>query len=361
MKLFKYLFLLILMLVLATLAYVAVLDSEFEIEKEIQLKAPRALVFQEINQLKKWEEWSSISKNSDAFSFSEKTQGEQASLSWENENAKTSGKLQNIKVEHDSHIHQEGFSEKSIGKTNYDYLWNLRQETDTTVLRLNLKGKLNFNAKILRLLKSKKDKTELTNSLDADLERLKENVLAKMRVYSVNVDGVKEMPSRTFIYTSISTKNQPEILSKQREVVFEKLKDFLRSEKLSAEENPFMLFNSIDKTHDNVIVSFGIPINVTKDLEIEDSENNILMGSNEPQKVIKSTLKGDYQNIAKLWEATRVYMQENHLKQDREAQAYEVFKITSADSENPAEWITELYVPIEERETPLIIDENLEL
>lgn len=361
MKLLKYLLLLILIVLLGGAAYVSLIDGKFTFNESIQLKAPRDLVFQEINNLKNWEDWSDFKDGDWQLHYSEKTAGNDAFFTWENKKSNIAGELINTKVERSSLIQQKGNFEERIGNTSYRTNWELNKKGDTTYVHLELNGKLDFKAKAFRLFKGDSAQKNFDLRIQKNLNHLKEEVNKKMEVYSVNVVGAKTTVGRDFIYSSQSLKNNPETIAKNRLEQTEKLRSFLASQNQKAKGSPFMIYNTIDRAHQNVIVSFALPVQIDKDIAIEDAEQNILMGTQEGQRVIKGTLKGNYQNIPKLWEALNTYLKTNQLEQDRQNKPYEVYKVTRKETENPAEWITELYVPIKEREEAPELPSDLDL
>lgn len=361
MKLLKYFLLLVLIVLLGGAAYVALIDGKFTFNESTELKAPRDMVFQEINQLKNWENWSDFKNSEIHLNYSENTAGEDAFFTWKNKSANTTGELVNTKVERSSLIQQKGNFEQKLGSTSYRTDWDLNQDGDTTYVHLEINGKLNFKAKIFRLFKGDSTQKNFNSRIQKNLKNLKEEVIRKMEVYSINVDGVKTTDDRTYIYTSQSLKNDPQTLVDSRLKQTDKLLDFVQRENLNSEGSPFMIYNTIDRAHQNVIVSFALPVQIDKDIEIEDSEKNILMGTQNNQRVIKGTLKGDYLNIPKLWEAVNTYLKNNQLEQDGQAKAYEVYKVTQKETKNPAEWITELYVPIKKREERQSLPTDLDL
>ncbi len=230
------------------------------------------------------------------------------------------------------------------------------------MITLKVKGKLDFWTKTLQLINQEDPVENLTHEIEKNIDFLKDYISEKMKVYSINIDGIKNEKEKTFIYTTLASKNNPELITAKRKIEFEKLLLFIEEQHLSADGPAFIIFNKIDKNQGNVIISFCQPIKITDDFKINEEENEVFIGKLENQKVIKSTLKGDYKNIPKLWEATKTYMIENRLKQDSTLQTYEVHKTTEENSKNPADWITELYIPLQEKETEVFkAEDNWEL
>lgn len=308
------------------------------------------MVFSQINNLKNWENWSTSKKYSSFLNYSDQTSDENSYFTWEIEDLDSSGKIQNKSIKHYANIEQEAFSKKLFGKTNYKISWNLNEEKEKTIVSVKIKGKLDFWAKALNLITQENNKENLEQEVTSSLNNLKEYVYQKMQVYAIHVDGIKNTAEKSFIYTSLASENNPQEIISKREIQLQKLRDFSKKYNLKSADSTFIVFNKIDKKHQTVILSFCQPIKNINKLEEKETHEDIFIGSIESQKTIKSTLKGDYKNIPKLWEATKTYMVENSLKQDSSAQAYEIHKITEKDSKNPADWVTELYIPIQEKE-----------
>lgn len=345
MKFLKYLVLFLLIILLGAGAYVALLKSNFVRQKEFKINAPRELVFQEINNLRAWKNRLQIPKNT-LETLSENTSGEGAFLKWENDSLDFQFHLENKEVIYSSKIFQRAEATKGLAKTNYKISWSFHQNEADTDISVEVEIHLNYWKKLFTLFNDQ----ALEEDLNKQTENLNRIIKEKMKVYTINVDGVKTTKDQKYIFTVQALKNDPEIVYKKALEQNKNLEKFLKDFDLRADGSPFIIYNEIDRNHDNVIISFGIPVKLDKDILLEDSQSGILTGSLSGKRVIKATLKGDYKNIPKLWTAVKTYMIQNHLKQDTELKPYEVFKITELETANPAEWITELFIPIKDEE-----------
>lgn len=351
MKILKYLILLLLLVALGTAAYVALLDSSFEYEESIEAKAPRSLLFDQVDNLKNWENWLTREIGTAELSFPEKTKGENAHVEWKVKDHKISGKLTTVSVIQNSFIEQKAVAKGRIGKASYQLLWNFEEENDTTTVSLEVKGKHNFWGKARNLIQ---DDVNFINRLrtrtDLGLHRMRKKVLNEMKVYTVNIDGVKNAAPQSYLYISQASKNDPQSLWVIQQKALAVLHQSMSAQEVKPSSDPLMIYNTIDRENKNVIVSIGYP--VEEENEYEDPENKILLGSLPAQKLVKGSLKGNYSNNGELWEAMVAYFKENELVLDDKSPIYEVLKITSEDSKNPADWLTELYFPIKEASAP---------
>ena len=64
------------------------------------------------------------------------------------------------------------------------------------------------------------------------------------------------------------------------------------------------------------------------------------------RKVVKTTLTGDYGNLKEAWEAGYKYIADNGLELNTQSAAFEVYRTNPELQPNPAQYITEIYIPI---------------
>src|SRR5699024_1307499 len=149
MKIIKYLFFLILIIAAGTAAYIALLDNQFKLEEQIELNAPRQLVFEQDSNLKKWDSWSAISSNTAGMSV-DTTLGRHH-LSWKNDSTGTAGRLKITQTRHYSSLRQEARTKSSVGTINYQINWRFDRNNDSTTVSVKIKGNLDFWATAKRL------------------------------------------------------------------------------------------------------------------------------------------------------------------------------------------------------------------
>ena len=93
---------------------------------------------------------------------------------------------------------------------------------------------------------------------------------------------------------------------------------------------------------ETVIMSNGIP--VSEKVTITD-DSGVLCGYIPKTKVLKTTLKGNYTNLSKAWTESMNYLAENNLEQS-DIKPFEIYTNDPGDFPNPADWITEIYIPL---------------
>ena len=66
--------------------------------------------------------------------------------------------------------------------------------------------------------------------------------------------------------------------------------------------------------------------------------------------VVKVTLKGNYTNLKEAWNIANNYVKDNQLEAS-EMSPFEIYVNDPGDLPNPADWMTEIYIPIKTQET----------
>ena len=62
-------------------------------------------------------------------------------------------------------------------------------------------------------------------------------------------------------------------------------------------------------------------------------------------EALKTTLKGNYTNLSEAWTEAYKYISENNLEQS-DLKPFEIYQNDPGEFPNPADWITEIYIPI---------------
>ena len=108
---------------------------------------------------------------------------------------------------------------------------------------------------------------------------------------------------------------------------------------------PFTIYHTFDQENNAVMFSCAVPVT---ERVITESGSGILTGFLKPFKAIKTTLKGDYKNSKEAWETAFKYLGENNLEQVQGAADLEVYVTDPMQTPNPADLITEIFIPIKE-------------
>lgn len=342
MKIIKYLFFLFLIAFIAGSIYVATKDGDYAVESGKLVNAPAPMLFKEVADLSNWKSWKAWDEQKEInMDVTEKSSGEGAEFSWTADEMRD-GKITTVSVIPNSKIEQELVMETSTGQANGRITWTFEPEEDQTRVTWRMTGSQSFKEKLAFTIQDK-DFTEIFQPIFAQsLDNIEETVVKKMEKYSINVDGITEHGGGYYMYTTTAAK-LAEVNDRASEMIAQ-VSLYMDDNNISISGKPFILYNQRDERNNTSIFSAAIP---TPSQVITPTGSPVLNGYLAPQKVVKTTLRGHSKNAAEAWEKTYRYIEENGLEIDPRGQAFEIFITNPVEIENPAMWVTEIYIPVQ--------------
>lgn len=340
MKIIKYLLLFILILFIAGSIYIATKSGEYHFEKGQFVPAPQELVFKEVREYSTWKSWSAWNlETQSALSRTENTSGPGAGFSWKGNDG--NGKIETVEAIPYSSIEQKMLLENSISDIKTKVFWTFKPQEDGTLVHWGMKGKLNFKEKLALTLEGTNLEEEFGNQFSQSLKTLKTELIAQMEKYSIHIDGITQHGGGYYMYSTTATKIK-EVNTKSAKMI-QQVELYMKENNISINGSPFVIYNQRNAQNGNSIISAAVP---TPSLVVTPSGSSILNEYLPQQKVIKTTLRGNYKNAAEAWKKTYNYIEENELEVDPEGEAFEVFITNTLEEQNPALWVTEIYIPI---------------
>lgn len=344
MKIIKYLFFLLLLVVIGGGIYIATIDGKFQIEESKIIDAPNELLFNTINEYKTWEQWGPWMDVSDdlIMEYANQTSGKGASYSWKSE-VQPNGSMKTEKIAPFSSIDQKLTMDiPMVGETVSDVYWKFEKIEDLkTKVTWGIKGEQGFMEKMYWATKDSTVSQILRPMYKKGLEKLNVFAQKKMKEYSVHVDGVTQSRETYYMYSATAC-SIAEISQKMAQML-PAVKAYMTQNNLPQTGMPFSLYNDYDEQKGTAIFSTGIP---TRDNIVTPPDSAIQCAKLPQQKRVKTTLKGDYSNLKEAWETAYKYIEQNNLELNEAAPAFEIYRTDPVLQPNPAEWITEIYVPI---------------
>lgn len=342
MKIIKYLFFLFLIAFIAGSIYVATKDGDYAVESGKLVNAPAPMLFKEVADLSNWKSWKAWDEQKEInMDVTEKSSGEGAEFSWTADEMRD-GKITTVSVIPNSKIEQELVMETSTGQASGRITWTFEPEEDQTRVTWRMTGSQSFKEKLAFTIQDK-DFTEIFQPIFAQsLDNIEETVVKKMEKYSINVDGITEHGGGYYMYTTTAAK-LAEVNDRASKMIAQ-VSLYMDDNNISISGKPFILYNQRDERNNTSIFSAAIP---TPSQVITPTGSPVLNGYLAPQKVVKTTLRGHSKNAAEAWEKTYRYIEENGLEIDPRGQAFEIFITNPVEIENPAMWVTEIYIPVQ--------------
>src|SRR5690606_37555571 len=109
-------------------------------------------------------------------------------------------------------------------------------------------------------------------------------------------------------------------------------------------------YNEFDDANGTVIFSTGVPV---KEQVITPQGSPVVCGFMEPVSAVKISLKGNYDHLPEAYTKGRQYIEKNDLSIDLNGKMFEVYISNPDEVPNPADWLTEIYIPIVSVSAPI--------
>ena len=342
MKILKYFFFLLLILIIGTSIYIAVQPNEFEFSRSKIIEAPPAVVFNKVNDYKFWPEFSPwIEKEpTSKITYGDTTAGKHATYSWDGE-VLGKGKMVTLDSDPFDEIEQKiVFIEPFNSESNIN--WKFESVENGTKVTWAMSGEQDFMTKMYTTFMGSIEQNTAPD-FERGLFKLDSIVVADMSKYTSSVNGLVDHSGGFYIYTTSSCKID-EVESKMRELM-PKVGGYAISNNISFAGSPFSYIHKWDTENNAAIISFCIPTTS----RVITSEDDILTGQLEPFKAVKATLKGNYDHLTETWEKALQYIEQNEISQIQNGPMLEVYVTDPNKNPNPAEWITEIYIAVDQQ------------
>jgi effector-binding domain-containing protein len=345
MKILKYLFFLLLIAVIAVSIYYGTKDGSFDIAESKTIDAPAQVVYDNVKDFKNWEAWGPWMAEDPniQITFAEKTEGEGGSYSWTSE-VMGNGAMEIVKVIPGKAIDQKILFNTPFGDSKSDVYWRF-DDTDTpgqTKVTWGMKGEQSFMEKVYSgLIADDEMEPQIREMYTSGLTKLDSVITSQMKQYTVSVDGITQYEGGYYMYATTSS-SMSDVGVKMGQVMGQVM-GYMQENKIALNGKPFTVYNQVDTANNSVIFSAGIPV---KDRVITPSGSPVVAGFMEPVTTLKTTLKGNYDNLQQAYEKANEYMAQNGLTPHPTAKMFEVYITDPGEVPNPANYITEVYMPI---------------
>jgi len=340
MKILKYLLFLILLILIGSAIYFGTKDGTYDIQDSTVIKAPPEVVFSKVNDYKNWEKWGPWKKEDSTltFTYAEKTSGEGASYSWDGD---MSGSMTTTKVIPNKEIEQDLTLDTPGGERHPKVYWTFEEVEGGTKVTWGMKGEHTLIDKAYYTFSGFDFDASMHQMNKDGLKGIAVEVAEDMKQYSINVDGVTQYGGGYYMYTTSVAKLSE--LEEKTEPMMNLVMDFVKNNNLNMAGKPFTLYNEIDNANNTVIFSTGIPV---KEKVITPEGSPVVCGFMEPVSAVKVSLKGNYNHLPEAYTKGNQYIEKNSLQIDPEGKMFEVYITDPEETPNPANWLTEVYLPI---------------
>ena len=340
MKALKYILFLLLIVIIGVSIYVAVQPNSFEVKRTKTIQAPAAVVYNHVIDFKTWEAWSSWAESDPdmTITLSEQTSGINGSYSWEDKDGV--GTMKTVDAKPNTSIQQEmQFADFPKSDVSWELITN---DTGTTDVTWTIAGKdLPFGFKAFAFISGGLEK-QIGPHYERSLIKLDSIIVSEMKSFKVVVDGITTHSGGFYLYNTTSCK-MDDFESKMKEML-PKVGDYAKNNNISTAGMPFISYHKWDIPNNSVMFSCCVPITS----QIVTTDSDILTGQLQPFRAVKTTFKGNYENLKAAWDATMAYIPENNLEFTEAGPMLEVYLTDPMHTPNPKDWVTEIYIAIKE-------------
>ena len=337
MRILKYLFLLLLLTVVALSIFVATQKGDFTVERSQIINSPKSNVYSFVNDFRNWEDFSSWMTEDPEIkiNYPAKTIGAGASFSWKGKDG--AGNVKTIFVKENDSISQ---------KMNYDgtsssVFWSFKDTIGGTKVTWKTTGKMDFSMKVYTAFNGGIYRI-FGKMYEKSLDNLDKTLDYEINTYNVKVDGIVKFPATFYLEQTFTSKISN--VNKNARIVFKKITDFCNTNNIELNGKPFLIYHNYDLANGLTRLSFCVPI---KSQILTSSGSDILSGKIEEFEAVKTTLTGDYSHSKKTLDKATNYINANRILVDQSFTFLQVYKVTKADIKSPSKWVTEMYYPIQ--------------
>ena len=148
MRILKYIFLLLLLSVVALSIFIATQKGDFKVERSKVINSPKEVVFNYVNDLKNWSDFGSwtLSDPETSYTYPANTVGRGGSYSWESKDG--DGKIATLYVKANDSIAQK----MNFNGSDSKVAWKFKDTIGGTKVTWSTEGKMSFTMKIYAAL-----------------------------------------------------------------------------------------------------------------------------------------------------------------------------------------------------------------
>lgn len=339
MKTFKLLIFVLLILFIGGCTFIAVQPNSYDVYRTRIIQAPTELLFNNINDFKNWESWSPwIEKDpSINISYPAKTNGTGGSYTWTSDEG--NGKMETLLSTPFDSINMEMKFDDFPPSNVY---WKFDKVEGGTEVTWGMKANsLPFMLKLFAAISGGMDNM-IGPDYERGLEKLDSVIVNSMKKYEITVNGLTEYGGGFYLYktTNATSQNISQTMGQQ----YVSIGAFMAQNGIAFAGMPLTVYHEMNTENNTVIMSNGIP--VSEKIETP-ADSDVLCGYIPKLAALKVTLKGNYTNLTEAWRIARKHITDNNLVQS-EQKPFEIYTNDPGQFPNPADWSTEIYIPIQE-------------
>ena len=268
--------------------------------------------------------------------YAENTVGVGGSYSWTSKDGE--GEMRRTVSDPNERIESEILFKTPFGDMGSDVYWILEGKEGGTDLTWGMKGEMPF---LTRFMASGMEE-QMGPMEERGLELFEVGIKKKMQVYSIEDKGVTDYSGGFYLYVSASSQIS-DMNPKFREMMQQVL-SYAEKNNIRLTGSPFAIYHKFDQEHGTTMFSVGYPVS---ERVIVESDSDVVSGYMKRGSYFKTVLTGSYDHSKEAWErAVAGAAQLGAYEAIENGEPFEIYVKQSDDTPNPAEWVTEIFVPV---------------
>ena len=309
-----------------------VLPAKLEISKSVTIQAAAPAVFEEINNLERWEKWQywNTLDPDMKITYDEKKEGAGASYSW------TSSKMGDGSLSITESIPDKSIAIEMVFSENpASGFYSLEPDGENTKLNFNFLNDAGMNP--IGHWMNVFMKSEIEKSFDYAGEKIKGIAEAKPKFTYVFTEENVPAVSYVGLTTTMSPKD-PAAVSAQAGKMFTELDNMLKKAKVAITGSPFCLYPKYTEESMDMVCAFPVApdAKVPAKYKVMQTEGGL---------AVKGVHLGSYDNLQAIHNEIATYIKYKNLTEN--GTVWEVYVTDPMMEKDTAKWITEVYYPVE--------------
>ncbi|HEU0137190.1 MAG TPA: SRPBCC family protein [Flavobacterium sp.] len=336
MRIIKYIFLLILLAMVALTVFVATQKGEFIVVKSRFIKSPTPTVFAYVNDYRNWENWSAWKEeNPDmTFKYADVSAGKGASYSWKTSDEQ--GSSTTVFVKENDSISQKVV----IDGVKSDMAWKFVDSAGGTKVTWSTTGRLRFADKISAAMRGGAENV-IGNLYEKSLANLDQNLDYEINTFNIKLNGVVERPAVMFLKQTINSRISD--FPKNSRILLSNLNHLFRNNNMKPAGKNFIIYHNYDTS--TGITKFSVCTPVAEEIFISPGSDTEF-GRLEPMKAVKTTLTGDLSHRTQAWNKAIEYTTAAKLERNPNIKVLEILVAGPDEAKRPSKRVTEIYIPL---------------
>ncbi|GAK77607.1 SRPBCC family protein [Nonlabens ulvanivorans] len=343
MKVLKYLFLFILVIIIGAAVYFSLQDGTYYITEKKIIKAPPEMIYEEISDFKNWNHWNPWTNSTEVTNtLGDITTGINGNYSFKDEYG--NGSMTITALEPNKSVESEMEYHTSISDSKSVVTMTLNPVPEGTEVVWNIKGEDGLKNKVMNFILGLDLEEEIRPMYKKGLNNIEEYLLVEMKKYEISNPGLVDYGGGYILYQTTSTSMDK--FSGEMAIMLQDIMKYMKEENISMYGMPMSIYEKFDHNNNSVIFSAAIPV---RDRVIPATDAAVLCTYIEPTRAVKVTLKGTYDHLQETWDKGQLFMAQQGYIPGLQA-PFEVYKTDPALTPNPADNITEIYLPVVEND-----------